>query len=120
MALQSKSFRNDSKLQACAVSDPAHIVEGAVGDHVVKIQQALLLLDGAKIDAGEVAAKRYGKSTAAAVLTYKTQRKIINYSYQTKADNIVGKMTIATLDRELLQLEQAARAPNACAGMRLA
>lgn len=43
----------------------------------------------------------YGPSTAAAVLSYKTNRQIINRSYQTKPDSIVGKMTIASLDAEM-------------------
>ncbi|MCY2978476.1 MAG: hypothetical protein NTU79_07405 [Planctomycetota bacterium] len=41
-------------------------------------------------------------NTAAAVLAYKTKRKIINRDYQMTADNIVGKMTMASLDREML------------------
>ena len=35
---------------------------------------------------------------ADAVLQFKVARDIVNRSYQTKADNIVGKMTIAALD----------------------
>jgi hypothetical protein len=50
---------------------------------------------------------RYGPSTADAVLTYKTTRNIVNRSYQTQADNIVGKMTIAAMDKELLISDQA-------------
>ena len=102
MALQSKLFRGDSKLEAAAVSDPAHIMIGAKGDHVRKIQQALTILDGADIDHDGA----YGHKTAAAVLAYKQKRNIINRTYQTKADNIVGKMTIAALDREMLKREQ--------------
>jgi hypothetical protein len=40
MALQSKLFRGDQKLEDAAVSDPAHIFQGASGPHVGKIQQA--------------------------------------------------------------------------------
>ena len=105
MVLQSQLFRGDAKLQAAAVSDPAHVTPGAVGPHVAKIQQALGLLDGAVIDAGELQSMRYGPSTAAAVLAYKTKRNIINYGYQTKPDNIVGKMTMAALDKEVLARE---------------
>ena len=47
-------------------------------------------------------------ATAAAVVAYKRTRKIINYKYQTEADDIVGKMTIAALDRELLGLSDPA------------
>ena len=49
MALRSKLFSGDTKLEAAAISDPAHIVPGAVGPHVGKIQQALIKLDGAAI-----------------------------------------------------------------------
>jgi hypothetical protein len=79
---------------------------GATGDHVWKIQMALILLDGLKIDSGELAAKSYGPSTAAAVLAFKSERNIINTSYQTQADDIVGKMTIAALDKGMVQWEQ--------------
>ena len=71
MSLQSELFRGDTKLDAAAVSNPAHIVPGAVGEHVAKIQAALLKLDGIVIDPVEVTAKRYGSSTANAVLSYK-------------------------------------------------
>ncbi len=102
MALQSQLFRGDSQLDAAAVSDPAHIVQGARGEHVRKIQLALISLDGALIDADGV----YGPATAAAVLAYKKKRGIINRSQQTQADNIVGKMTIASLDKEMLDKEK--------------
>ncbi len=105
MSLQSELFFGDPKLEAAAKSDPAHIVLGTIGEHVSKIQQALMLLDGATIDSAELDAKRYGPSTANAVLSYKKQRNIINRSYQTQADNIVGKMTMAALDKEMLQKE---------------
>lgn len=63
---------------------------------------ALLALDGLIIDSNETSSKSYGPSTASAVLRFKTKRSIINYGYQTRPDNIVGKMTIAALDKELL------------------
>lgn len=103
MALQSQLFRGDRALEACLVDDRAHIVPGARGPHVRKIQRALALLDGALIPLEEVSSERYGQSTANAVLSYKRVRGIINFTYQTTADNIVGKMTIATLDRELVK-----------------
>jgi len=106
MPLQSQLFKDDPALQKCLVSDPAHVTPGTVGAHVSKIQQALELLDGALIDPAEHAAKKYGPSTAAAVLTFKKKRDIVNRSYQTQADNIVGKMTIAALDNEMLKQEQ--------------
>ena len=105
MPLQSKIFRGDRALDACLVDDKAHIVQGSRGPHVRKLQQALAVLDGALIGLDEVSSELYGASTAAAVLNYKRARKIINFSYQTTADNIVGKMTIATLDGEMLKGE---------------
>jgi len=95
-------FRGDSKLEAAAVSDTAHIMQGAVGDHVRKIQLALIQLDGATITADGI----YGPATANVVLAYKRKRNIINPSYQTQADNIVGKMTMAALDAEMLAAER--------------
>lgn len=100
MSLQSKLFRGDPKLEAAAVSDQAHIMLGATGPHVKKIQQALNTLNQANLKEDGI----YGPKTAAAVLAYKQARNIINRRYQTQADNIVGKMTIAALDRELLGL----------------
>lgn len=102
MGLQSQHFKGDLALEACLVQDSAHVTEGAIGIHVSRIQSALAFLDKIKIDAAELQQKRYGPSTAAAVLAYKQKRNIINRSYQTQADNIVGKMTIATLDKEML------------------
>lgn len=103
--LQSQLFSGDRKLEACAVEDSAHILQGAVGEHVSKIQAALYTVDDSVMDAGELSSKSFGASTAAAVLAYKTERNIINRSYQTQPDDIVGKMTIAALDKELLDLE---------------
>jgi len=76
MALQSQLFRGDPQLEAAAVSDPAHIEPGARGEHVRKIQLALIQLDGADIDPDG----QYGPATAAAVLAYKQKQKrnIIN------------------------------------------
>jgi hypothetical protein len=105
MGLRSHRFAGDSKLEAAAISDPAHILRGAVGQHVAKIQHALIELDGAVIDPGELQRSQYGPSTANAVLNYKRKRNIINRSYQTQADDIVGKMTIAALDHEMLEHE---------------
>jgi hypothetical protein len=107
MSLQSRLFNGDSKLEAAAVSDPAHIVPGAVGPHVGKIQCALVQLDGAKIKQDS----DYGPKTVSAVLAYKQKRNIINPSRQTQADNIVGIMTIASLDREMLAKESATGKP---------
>ena len=100
MTLQSTLFRGDPKLDAAAVSDPAHIVAGAKGPHVVKIQQALIQLDGAAITADGA----YGQGTATAVSTFKQKRQILNF--QGKIDDIVGKKTIAALDSEMIAAEK--------------
>jgi hypothetical protein len=101
MALSSNLFRGNVALEACAVEDSAHVTRGAAGDHVAKIQFALFELDGLMIDRTELVLQQYGPSTAAAVLAYKKRRQIINKSYQNVADDIVGKMTIASLDKEM-------------------
>jgi hypothetical protein len=106
MALNSKLFKGNTKLEACAVSNPAHIIKGAVGEHVSKIQTALIRLDGASIDSAELKALRYGASTAGAVLKYKQKRAIINRSYETTADDIVGIMTMARMDHEMVALQR--------------
>ena len=105
MPLISRLLQGDRALEACLVDDHAHLVQGTRGAHVPKVQRALGVLDGAHIDVAEVSGEIYGRTTAAAVLDYKQKRTIINFSYQTQADNIVGKMTIATLDREMAASE---------------
>lgn len=67
------------------------------GEHVRRIQLALIQLDSAAIAPDGV----YGPATA-----YKRKRNIVNRSYQTQADNIVGKMTIMSLDKEMLDQER--------------
>jgi hypothetical protein len=106
MPLQSRLFSDDRRLQECLVRYASHVTPGSVGDHVCKIQTALILVDNLLIDEREMTAKRYGPSTIAAVLSFKTKRKIINFTYETRVDNIVGKMTIAALDKEMLKVER--------------
>lgn len=101
MALRSNMFKGNPRLESCAVSDPSHVLKGDKGLHVFLIHQALKLLDGSPIDQAEQDAFEYGQSTADAVLAYKDKRQIINPAYQTKPDNIVGKMTIKRLDDEM-------------------
>ncbi|MBV8407894.1 MAG: peptidoglycan-binding protein, partial [Alphaproteobacteria bacterium] len=110
MALQSRLFRGDPKLEAAAISDAAHITQGAAGEHVRKIQLALIQLDGATI----VADGKYGPATAKAVLAYKRKRNIINRAFQSQADNIVGKMTIDRLDKEMLAAERSDQCTPRC------
>ncbi|WP_274629199.1 peptidoglycan-binding domain-containing protein [Arvimicrobium flavum] len=114
MPLQSKTLSGDERLEACLVQDSAHLTRGTTGEAVAKVQAALIFLDDAAIDRDELLAETYGPSTAAAVLAYKTARKIINTSYQQTADEIVGKMTIRALDDELLIAE--ARPPGSPRG----
>jgi hypothetical protein len=106
MPLGSTWFRENVRLQTSLVSDSAHVVTGDSGDHVSLIQEALQVLDGAEIAPEEMVGRAYGKSTATAVLNFKTKRDIINHAYQTAPDNIVGKMTIRSLDEEVSARER--------------
>src|SRR5277367_6118524 len=112
MPLKSNLFAGDRTLDACLTTPSAHVVPGARGDHVASIQIALQYLDDAQIAAGEIVQALYGPSTAAAVLAYKTKRNIVNRAYQTSPDNIVGQMTVAALDREMLDQQCAPRPPG--------
>lgn len=103
--LQSKLFRDDARLAGCAVEHSKHVKLGDRGPHVAKIQCAVLMLEGGEIDGREISSMSYGPTTAKAVLAYKTRRRIINFSYQKKADDIVGIMTIRALDTELALAE---------------
>ncbi len=114
MALVSSLFRGNRALEACALQDAAHITRGATGDHVAKIQFALFSLDRLTIDRTELVLQQYGRSTAAAVIAYKTKRRIINQSYQNAPDDIVGKMTIASLDQEMRLTERLPKQPGDC------
>ena len=97
MPLLSELFKGDGALEDAANRDSGHIVRGARGPHVAKIQKALNILDDAGLDEDGI----YGAATANAVLRYKTKRNIINRSYQNTADDIVGRMTMAKLDEEM-------------------
>jgi hypothetical protein len=105
MALNSNLFAGDPRLEACAASNPDHVTPGTTGPHVSKIQAAVMVLDDAAIDETELDTSSYGPSTAQAVLAYKRKRDIVNRSYQTQADNIVGIMTIKSMDDELVAKE---------------
>jgi hypothetical protein len=71
----------------------------------------LIQLDGAVISSDELQNAVYGPSTANVVLAYKQKRNIINRSYQTRADNIVGIMTMASLDSEMYKKETTPSGP---------
>jgi len=107
MPLISKLFRGDPVFEACLVKDAAHIVPGSAGPHVSCIQYALIVLDRYRPAKAEIDRAYYGPTTAAGVLAFKRRRRIINASYQSTADNIVGRMTIAALDAEMARAEQA-------------
>jgi peptidoglycan hydrolase-like protein with peptidoglycan-binding domain len=96
------SVAGDEKLETAARFDSSHVVQGAKGPHVQKVQLALVTLDNANL----VTDGAYGLETAAAVHAYKQKRRIINTTYQKSADNVVVKMTVAAMDRELLAHEQ--------------
>jgi hypothetical protein len=105
MPLVSHLFRGSPRLQECLIKDSAHVTTGSRGLHVALIQYAVLRLESGEIDGREIQAMIYGRTTAAAVLAYKTRRRIINTTYQRSADNIVGRLTIAALDREMVLAE---------------
>lgn len=105
MALTSTWFANNARCQQCALVDAQHIQRGDAGLHVFLVQHALLMLDASAIAGTELDAWSYGPSTAAAVLRYKQARDIVNRTYQKQADDIVGKMTIASLDAEMRVFE---------------
>lgn len=106
MPLISSAFADDERLQACLVKDNAHLTRGTTGESVGKVQAALIFIDNLYIDEEELDTQTYGPSTAAAVLAYKRKRKIINTSYESSEDEIVGKMTIKSLDDALVKAEK--------------
>lgn len=105
MPLRSELFSDSRELQACLVSDASHVVPGARGDHVARIQSALVRLRVLEEADARAEAGHYGPRTTEAVLTYKRAFKIINRSYQNSADNVVGRMTIASLDDAIFVLD---------------
>ena len=104
--LFSELFSGCRELEDCLVRDSAHLILGTKGYHVRLVQMALVRLGFGGIDGAEYQLGVYGPTTADAVLRYKASRQIINFSYQTKPDNIAGKMTIARLDKETASLEK--------------
>lgn len=105
MALTSRWFSGNTRCEQCEHIDASHIQRGDSGLHVFLVQYALLVLDSAAIALAERDSWTYGASTAAAVLHYKQKRDIVNRSYQKQADDIVGKMTIASLDTGMRTFE---------------
>lgn len=105
MPLTSKLFRDNQELQNCLVSDAHHVLPGAQGEHVGKIQQALITLGAGVINPDEISDMNYGTTTARTVLTFKGPPRNILGPGQTTPDNILGKRTIAALDQELVAFE---------------
>jgi hypothetical protein len=99
----------NAQLEACAVNDRAHIHTGENnrGPHVGKIQAALRKLGFSVSDPTDV----FGSSTAEAVFKYKGPPRNILQSFQTIPDKIVGKQTIARLDREIALIEGKGQKP---------
>ncbi|HEY7425978.1 MAG TPA: hypothetical protein VH682_17240 [Gemmataceae bacterium] len=80
---------------------------------MARIQSALMRLRFLEVPDAVAEHGHYGLRTAAAVLAYKQAFQIINRRYQTQADNIVGRMTIASLDHAIWVLDGAGGAPRA-------
>jgi len=93
-------------LQDCLEDDASHVLLGDSGDYVGLIQEALVKLGEGVIAAKELSEMHYGTSTARSVKQYKTKRQIINRRYQQLPDDIVGRITIERLDRDMVELEK--------------
>lgn len=104
--LASEIFRNNARLQRCLVDDAAHVTRGTQGDFVTLIQYAVLTLQGGTIPGAEMSGRLYGPATARLVHAYKVRKRIINTAYQTTPDEVVGKMTIRSLDNDMLEAER--------------
>lgn len=105
MPLRCRLFAGCKPLEACLVSDTAHVTPGARGEHVSRIQSALVRLRVMEPRQAVAEAGHYGPRTADAVLMYKRALRIVNHSYQSSADNIVGRMTVASLDHAIFVLD---------------
>ena len=109
MPLNSRLFRSNAALEACLINDSAHLTLDTSGEHVRFVQRALVYLGEKVISGHEYRHGLYGPTTAAAVLRYKQQRRIVNFNYQTQADNMVVKMTIRRLDGEMIAIQNLPR-----------
>lgn len=104
MPFQSKFKRND-KLNACAVNDLDHIseVHSPTGPHVRLIKEALNAWAAKQkpslnpLDVNEV----FDRATGDRVELYKRRQKSPILNFEGKIDRIVGKKTVAALDKEL-------------------
>lgn len=92
MALESARFRGDPVLERIAANDTTAFLRfGAHGDHVRKVQFALIDL-GFEIPDG--ATGNFLQQTSAAVVAYKTSHGLV------PNDPVAGIGTVTTLDRE--------------------
>lgn len=109
------------KLDDCATKDPAHLVVGAVGDHVALVQDALIQLgqhdfltpeERASFDL-EFQTQYYGNMTAKVVQNYKNNHKPkILQPWQQTADPVVGRRTISYLDDDMAALDKLPPVPD--------
>jgi peptidoglycan hydrolase-like protein with peptidoglycan-binding domain len=92
MALESARFRGDPVLERIATNDTTAFLRfGAKGDHVQKVQFALIDLG---FDIPDGATGNFLQQTSAAVVAYKTSRGLVPH------DPVAGIGTVTTLDRE--------------------
>ena len=88
MALKSLLFRGDAKLESASTSNSGHIIKEGIG-RARAIQYALANVGGENLKFDG----KYGPATAAAVLSFKRRYNIVNRTYQSEPDDIVGVMT---------------------------
>lgn len=110
MPVESKLFTSNpsvsTRLNKALVSDPDHVVPGASGEHVAKIQVALSILGKLAIDQSDRDRKFYGSSTADAVLAFKGACRPPLLNHLNRLDDIVGKKTTRELDRQMAEFER--------------
>ncbi len=109
--LKSKLFSKpleDDRLERCLVDDGAHVQAGDKGEFVLKIQIVLDTMLGTELR--KLEPEVYGPATARAVQDYKNSKtpKILQ-PWQTTADPVVGRRTIASLDQDMLEFESRLR-----------
>lgn len=104
--LTSLLLGTDNRLQSCLLDDNAHVTVGQRGVHVSRIHLALMMLGWRDYTPQEIKDQLYGPATAKEILRIKTEHGIVARNRQNHADNIVGKMTISFLDRNITSLER--------------
>jgi hypothetical protein len=106
----------DKRLEDCATIHSSNLMgpkEAAKvgrrpdrGPHITRIQEALVkLLKGAQIPKSERDNQEFGAATEEILHFFKKDRGIVNRSYQSSADAIIGQMTMRQLDLEMRSLE---------------